>query len=179
MYLLGLGSYSHPLQADMWKAWKRTLFEYEGLRYIGSYAPLFVHQYSQAWFDFRNQRDQYADYFQNSVIATDVHRLFCLTLAKQFPDYRDSLWGITASDSQNGYVVWGGPPAVGPIDGTVSAQRARRFATVFAAANRACAAHNQNSISKCLSRYGFVNAFNPTKDWYDINVIGIDTRDQL
>ena len=39
--------------------------------------------------------------------------------AKQFPDYSDDLWGITASDSQKGYVVWGGPPAMGPIDGTV------------------------------------------------------------
>ena len=45
-----------------------------GLRYIGSFAPLFVHQYSQAWFDFRGKRDNYADYFRNSTIATDVHR---------------------------------------------------------------------------------------------------------
>ena len=41
------------------------------------------------------------------------------TWRKQFPDYSDDLWGITASDSQHGYVVWGGPPATGPIDGTV------------------------------------------------------------
>ena len=71
---------------------------------------LFIHQYSQAWFDFRDKRDHYADYFQNSIIATDVHRRFCLDLAEQFPDYSDDLWGITASDSVRGYVVWGGPP---------------------------------------------------------------------
>src|SRR5580698_5754407 len=53
MYLLGMGSQSHPLNSDAWFAWKRTGFEYDGLRYIGSFAPLFVHQYSQAWFDFR------------------------------------------------------------------------------------------------------------------------------
>jgi hypothetical protein len=53
MYLLGMGSASHPLPSDAWFAWKRTIFEYDGLRYIGSFAPLFVHQYSQAWFDFR------------------------------------------------------------------------------------------------------------------------------
>ncbi|HTS70819.1 MAG TPA: glucoamylase family protein, partial [Terriglobia bacterium] len=40
-------------------------------------------------------------------------------LGKQFPDYSDDLWGITASDSPRGYVVWGGPPAIGPINGTV------------------------------------------------------------
>ena len=65
----------HPLPPDAWNAWKRTTFEYDGLRYIGSYAPLFVHQYSQAWFDFRNKRDRYADYFKNSAIATEAHRL--------------------------------------------------------------------------------------------------------
>src|SRR5437016_2428845 len=96
MYLLGLGSSSHPLPVETWNAWKRTTFEYGGLRYIGAFAPLFVHQYSQAWFDFRGKRDKYADYFRNSVIATEVHRRFCIQLAKQFPDYSDALWGITA-----------------------------------------------------------------------------------
>ncbi len=67
IYLLGLGSEAHPLPPDAWNAWKRTTFEYDGLRYIGSYAPLFVHQYSQAWFDFRSKRDRYADYFKNST----------------------------------------------------------------------------------------------------------------
>ncbi|MGD0832458.1 MAG: glucoamylase family protein, partial [Terracidiphilus sp.] len=47
IYLLGMGSYSHPLNSAAWFAWKRTVFEYDGLRYIGSFAPLFVHQYSQ------------------------------------------------------------------------------------------------------------------------------------
>src|SRR5215831_15482534 len=55
-----------------WDGWKRITFEYDGLRYIGSFAPLFVHQYSQAWFDFRKKRDQYTDYFQNSIVATEV-----------------------------------------------------------------------------------------------------------
>ena len=45
MYLLGMGSQSYPLNSDAWMAWKRTVFEYDGLRYIGSFAPLFVHQY--------------------------------------------------------------------------------------------------------------------------------------
>ena len=85
MYLLGLGSATHPLPPNAWNAWKRSQFEYDGVRYIGSFAPLFVHQYSQAWFDFRGKRDQYADYFQNSIIATEVHRRFCLDLAKTIP----------------------------------------------------------------------------------------------
>ncbi|HEX8814839.1 MAG TPA: glucoamylase family protein, partial [Terriglobales bacterium] len=119
MYLLGMGSLTHPLKPDAWNAWKRTVFEYDGLRYIGSFAPLFVHQYSQAWFDFRGKRDKYANYFENSKIATEVHMRFCIELSKQFPDYSEDLWGITSSDSDKGYVVWGGPPTNGPIDGTV------------------------------------------------------------
>src|SRR3984957_16532634 len=111
MYLLGLGSVPYPLRVETWTAWKRSTFEYDGIRYIGSFAPLFVHQYSQAWFDFRGKRDRYTDYFRNSVIATDVHRRFCVDLASEFPDYSDDLWGITASDSARGYVVWGGPPS--------------------------------------------------------------------
>ena len=101
MYLLGMGSSAHPLKQETWNAWKRLTFEYDGLRYIGSFAPLFVHQYSQAWFDFRGKRDKYADYFENSVTATEVHRRFCLELGKQFPDYSEDLWGITASDSEH------------------------------------------------------------------------------
>ena len=61
LYLLGLGSATHPLPPEAWNAWKRIKFEYDGIRYIGSFAPLFVHQFSQAWFDFRDKRDRYAN----------------------------------------------------------------------------------------------------------------------
>jgi hypothetical protein len=181
MYLLGLGSSSHPLAPEAWNAWKRTTFEYDGFRYIGSFAPIFVHQYPQAWFDFRGKRDRYADYFQNSVIATEVHRRFCLELAKQFPDYSDDLWGITASDSRNGYVVWGGPPENGPIDGTVApsavAPSAAAGSLPFSpqATLRVLKNIRNRYAPNAWSRYGFVNAFNPLTKWYDTDVIAIDT----
>jgi hypothetical protein len=177
MYLLGLGSATHPLATDTWSAWKRLNFEYDGIRYIGSFAPLFVHQYSQAWFDFRNKRDQYADYFINSAKATEVHRRFCLDLATQFPDYTDDLWGITASDSARGYVVWGGPPATGPIDGTVvpcATGGSLPFLPqeTMRVLKNIKAAYGQKGA---WSRYGFVDAFNPLTGWYDTDVVGIDT----
>jgi hypothetical protein len=176
MYLLGLGSLSHPLPPEVWNAWKRTTFEYDGLRYIGSYAPLFVHQYPQAWFDFRGKRDRYADYFQNSAVATEVHRRFCLELAKQFPDYGDDLWGITASDSRNGYVVLGGPPEVGPIDGTVVPSAAAGSLPFLPQATLRVLKNIKNRyVPNAWSRYGFVNAFNPLTKWYDTDVIAIDT----
>jgi hypothetical protein len=176
MYLLGLGSATYPLPPDSWDAWKRVPFVYDGIRYIGSFAPLFIHQYSQAWFDFRNKHDRYADYFQNSILATEVHKRFCLDLHTQFSDYSNDLWGITASDSANGYVVWGGPPATGPIDGTV----------VPCAAGGSLPFLPQQTIQvlqtikdkygkRAWCRYGFVDAFNPLTNWYDTDVIGIDT----
>jgi hypothetical protein len=176
MYLLGLGSSTHPLPVETWDAWKRSTFEYDGIRYIGSFAPLFVHQYSQAWFDFRDKHDRYADYFKNSIIATGVHRQFCLDLASQFPDYTEDLWGITASDSAKGYEVWGGPPATGAIDGTV----------VPCAAGGSLPFLPQETIrvlrtirdrygARAWTRYGFVDAFNPLTNWYGSDVIGIDT----
>jgi hypothetical protein len=175
MYLLGMGSTSHPLSSDAWFAWKRTVFEYDGLRYVGSFAPLFVHQYSQAWFDFRGKRDHFADYFQNSVIATDVHRRFCLELNEQFSDYSNALWGITASDSQKGYVAWGGPPAMGPIDGTIVPAATGGSLPFLPDATMRVLRTVHDHYGKAWCRYGFIDAFNPLTDWYDTDVIGIDT----
>ena len=177
MYLLGMGAYTHPLPKQTWTSWKRLHFEYHGLKYIGSFAPLFVHQYSQAWFDFRGRSDQYADYFLNSKIATEAHRLFCLALAPQFPDYSENLWGITASDSQSGtYQVWGGPPELGPIDGTIVPSAAGGSLAFLPEATLRVLKNIKTRYGKgAWSKYGFVDAFNPLKNWYDSDVIGIDT----
>lgn len=174
LYLLGLGSISHPLTVQAWNGWKRTKFEYDGIRYIGSFAPLFVHQYSQAWFDFRSKHDKYANYFQNSVLATEAHRRFCLELAGQFPDYSDDLWGISASDSQKGYVIWGGPPSMGPIDGTVVPSASAGSLPFLPQPVMRVLRNIKDHYGRAWSRYGFVNAFNPLKNWYDSDVIGID-----
>ena len=175
MYLLGMGSSAYPLKAETWNAWKRLTFEYDGMRYIGSFAPLFVHQFSQAWFDFRGKRDKYADYFQNSITATEVHRRFCIELGKQFPDYSDDLWGINASDSQHGYVAWGGPPATGPIDGSVVPSAAGGSLPFLPAATIRVLKTIRSRYPAAWNKYGFVNAFNPLNNWYDTDVIGIDT----
>src|ERR1700737_423309 len=165
IYLLGMGSSTHPLRPEAWLAWKRTTFEYDGLRYIGSFAPLFVHQYSQAWFDFRHKRDKFADYFQNSVTATEVHRRFCVELGKQFPDYSEDLWGITASDSQHGYVAWGGPPAMGPIDGSVVPSAAGGSLPFLPRETMRVLKNIKNRYPQAWNRYGFIDAFNPLKNW--------------
>jgi len=177
LYLLGMGAYTRPLSSRTWTSWKRLTFEYHGLKYIGSFAPLFVHQYSQAWFDFRGRRDQYADYFENSKTATQAHKIFCLELAPRFPDYSEDLWGITASDSPSGnYEVWGGPPEIGPIDGTVVPSATGGSLAFLPGPTLRVLKHIKSKYGKrAWSKYGFVNAFNPLKNWYDKDVIGIDT----
>jgi hypothetical protein len=175
MYLLGLGSPTYPLRPEAWDAWKRMAFEYEGLRYIGSFAPLFVHQYSQAWFDFRGKRDRYTDYFQNSVTATEVHRRFCIELGRQFPDYSADFWGITASDSEHGYVIWGGPPGSGPIDGTVVPAAAGGSLPFLPQETVRVLRTIRKRYPRAWGCYGFVDSLNPLRNWYDTDVIGIDT----
>jgi hypothetical protein len=175
MYLLGLGSLTHPLPPGSWDAWKRQTFDFDGLRYIGSFAPLFVNQYSQAWFDFRGKRDRYADYFMNSIVATEVHRLFCLQLAREFKDYSSDLWGISASDSKNGYVVWGGPPEMGPIDGTIVPCASGGSLAFLPTAALRVLRNIKTNYPQAWSKYGFVDAFNPLTKWYDDDIVGIDT----
>jgi len=178
LYLLGMASPTFPIPASSWSAWPRPKIQYQGLSYISGSDPLFVHQYSHAWFDFRGKRDAFANYFQNSITATQAHRLFCLSLAGQFSDYSADLWGITASDSKNGYVAWGGPSAqgtpIGPVDGSVvPCATAGSLPFDFAETIRVLR-WTRGHYPRAWQRYGYVDAFNPLTGWYDGDVIGID-----
>jgi len=175
IYLLAIGSTTNPVPASSWDAFTRPSFTYQGLTYITNLdAPLFIHQYSQAWFDFRNKQDKYANYFNNSVAATQAHKLFCLSLQPQFKDYATNLWGITASDSAHGYTAWGGPPAMGQIDGSM-VPCAAGGSLPFAPADCIAVLRNiRAQYPQAWQRYGFVDAFNPLTNWYDPDVIGID-----
>ena len=176
IYLLGIGSRTHPIPAATWDAWWRPIFEYRGQQYIGSYAPLFVHQYAHAWFDFRGKRDRYTNYFRNSIVATKAHREFCAAQHRRFRDYSDSLWGITASDSAQGYAWWGGPPPVGTIDGTlVPAAAAGSLPFVPRETLSDLHAMRARYGRHEWRRYAFQDAFNPLTKWYDTDVIGINT----
>jgi hypothetical protein len=151
------------------------MIDYEGLRYVSTRAPLFIHQYSHAFFDFRNQHDKYANYFENSVNATRAHKKFCLSLKARFPDYSEDLWGITSSDSAHGYVAWGGPPEMGPIDGSIVPSAAGgslpflpdECIDVLRAVRRRFG-------PKVWKRYGYADAFNPVNGWMDADVVGIN-----
>lgn len=175
LYLLAIGSQTHPIPVKSWHAWRRPVFEYEGLRFITMAAPLFIHQYSHAWVDFRGKRDRYADYFQNSVTATEAHRRFCLKLRDRFPKFSEDLWGITASDYAKGYTAWGGPPEHGPLDGTiVPCAPAGSIPFLPNQTLRTLRYMRENFGDKVWKRYGFIDAFNPHTNWFAPDVIGID-----
>ena len=175
--LLAIGSPTHPILPLSWRAWQRKRIAYAGYTYITG-GPLFTHQYSHAWVDFRNRRESwppYTDYFANSVAATRAHKEFCLSLANEFPGYSENVWGITASDSAKGYLAWGGPPRDPAIDGTVvpcAAGGSLMFTPDISLA--ALRAMREKFGERVFGRYGFTDAFNPSTGWTGPDVIGID-----
>lgn len=175
LYLLAIGSRTNPVPPSTWDAFSRPKFTYSGLTYITDrVAPLFIHQFSHAWFDFRNKRDKYANYFENSITATQAHKLFCLSLQAQFKDYQPNLWGITSSDSANGYTAWGGPPPMGDIDGSI-VPCAAAGSLPFALSDCISVLRTiYSQYPEAWQRYGFVDAFDPLTNWYDSDVVAID-----
>lgn len=175
MYLLAIGSPEFGIPASSWDAWQRPMGTYAGISYIDPAAPLFVHQYSHAWFDFRGKRDRYADYFENSRLATEAHRLFCMRLSDRFPWYGRNMWGVTASDSRRGYSAWGDTGSLNRLDGTL-VPCAAGGSLVFLPDECSLVLGNMIEYygANVWGRYGFVDAFHPGQGWYDPDVIGID-----
>jgi hypothetical protein len=138
LYLLGLGSPTHALPEECYAAWTSTyewrkVYDYE-LLYSG---PLFSHQLSHVWVDFRRIQDRYMrdrgiDYFENSRRATYMQQQYAIQNLNQFEGYGANYWGITACDGPGwvtrrirgrerrffDYVARGVPD--GPDDGTIA-----------------------------------------------------------
>ena len=137
LYILGLGSPTHPLPEESYAAWASTYEWKNSYGYDYLYAgPLFTHQISHVWIDFRGIRDAFMrdkriDYFENTRRATYVQQRYAIDNPLEFAGYGKDCWGITASDGPgpdtikvNGierrffdYVGRGVP--YGPDDGTI------------------------------------------------------------
>ena len=182
LQMLGLGSNTHPLPRETWDAWTRgPVHDFEGKRFM-SYPPLFVHQFSHAWIDFKGKRDKYADYWTNSVFATQAHRAMFSGLAEQFPKYSEMLWGLTSSDSATGYTAWGGPDPSPHIDGTIVPCAAAGSIPFAPEECIAALKHMMDNFGPTAEdggmnlwrHYGLADAFNPHTNWVANDVIGID-----
>jgi hypothetical protein len=179
LLLLAIGSPTHPISPASWYALWRDRYRYEGFAYFTTIGvPLFMHQYSHAWVDYRGRRETKGDridYFENSVNATLAHRKFCINLAHDFPGIGPNMWGITASDSAKGYLAWGGPPRDPAIDGTLvpsAAGGSLMFTPEVSLA--ALRTMREKYGDRIYGKYGFVDAFNPDTGWVDQDVIGIN-----
>jgi hypothetical protein len=139
MYVLAMGSPTHPIPGDCYNAWTST-YQWENLYgrdclYAG---PLFVHHFSHAWLDFRGIRDSFmrekdSDYFENSRRAAYIQREYAKRNPHEFTGYDENGWGLSACEGPTG--TWLGvsgaaQPALGyaargvpygPDDGTLSA----------------------------------------------------------
>jgi hypothetical protein len=104
LYVLGLASPTHPLSEDSYGAWLSTYRWEQCYGYAYAYAgPLFTHQLSHIWIDFRGiqdsfMRDKGIDYFENSRRATHVQQRYAVENPRRFAGYGEYCWGITASD---------------------------------------------------------------------------------
>jgi hypothetical protein len=179
LYLLALGSPTHPIPSKSYAAFTssyvlRTLY---GIHYLHA-APLFIHQLSHVWVDFRGIRDAPMrawglDYFENSARATRVQQIYAIRNPKHFAGYGENCWGITASEGPGpatldvggmtrsfyDYVARGVPN--GPDDGTL-APWAVVASIPFAPEIAMPAIAHMHALGVGQGPYGFEATFNPT-----------------
>ena len=181
LYMLGLGSPTYPLPESSYLAWTSS-YRWEhcyGYEYLYS-GPLFTHQLSHVWIDFRGIQDAYmrskdSDYFENSRRATYVQQQYAIDNPLEFAGYGKHCWGLTASEGPGpgtiklagiehtffDYVGRGVP--YGPDDGTIApwaVAASLPFAPEIVLPTLKYCIH-QAELTK-LNPYGFKASFNPT-----------------
>jgi hypothetical protein len=202
LYILAIGSPTHPITPDAWKKWTETYayLEYFGSTFV-SFGPLFGHQYSHCWIDFRGIQDPFMhsrghDYFENSRRATYSHQAYARENPRKYHDYSEFIWGLTACDGPGygtltidgmqrrfeGYAARGASADWTNDDGTI-APTAAGGSIMFTPeiSLPALKALKQRYGNKLYCEYGFVDAFNPTyvtvatpDGWFDPDYLGID-----
>ena len=180
LYLLGLGIATNPLPASAWNYWTSgyTWVTYYGESFV-PFPPLFGHEYSHCWIDFRHIADAYMNsqsstYFENSRRAALAQQSYCIANPLGRVGYGTNVWGLTASDGPTGYEAHGAPPALND-DGTI-APTAPGGAMAFAPDISLPTLQYlySNGRTALWTAYGFRDAFNQSVQWYDTDELGID-----
>ncbi len=204
LYVLALGSPTHPIGPEAWTAWTQGYqwAEFYGQSHI-NFDPLFGHQYSHVWLDFRGIQDAYTkeknlDYAENSRRATYANRAYCVANPGKWQDYGPAIWGLTACDGPKDTTVAGrqffsyrarGAAAQQIVDDGTLAPTAAGGSLAFAPeiCLPALRAMKAKYGEKLYGKYGFRDAFNPnyrypsayangptTQGWFDVDCLGID-----
>jgi len=185
IYVLALGSPTHPVGANAWTAWTstygRTWGRFEG-QLLLNFGPLFGHQYSHVWIDFRGIRDAWSrahelDYFENSRRAVIAQRAYAIADPGGWSGYGRAVWGLTASNGPGDFDVQGSPrreqffgytargAGLGDIvdDGTI-APTAAAGSIAFAPelVIPALQEMKRRYGPSIYNEYGFLDAFNPS-----------------
>jgi hypothetical protein len=182
LYILALGSPTHAPTNGI-GAWNRWTSGYQWSTWYGKsfvqFPPLFGHQYSHCWVDFRYIQDSYMrgvgiTYFENSRRATYAQRSYCIANPSHWTGYSDLSWGLTAGDGPTGYNARGAPPPLND-DGTIT-PTATISSIPFAPEIVIPSIHYfYDNLSPGLwGPYGFNDGFNLSALWWDQEVIGID-----
>ncbi|HEX2775461.1 MAG TPA: glucoamylase family protein, partial [Candidatus Acidoferrales bacterium] len=198
LYVLAIASPTRPIPANSFSAWTGT-YQWENLYghdflYAG---PLFMHQFSHAWIDFRRIQDAFmrqkrSDYFENSRQAVHIQREYALRNPHGFRGYGENFWGLSAGDGPStqpvkidgrnrrffGYTARGVP--YGPDDGTIAPPAA--LASVAFAPEIALAAirHFIDRYPEIVNEYRLPSGFNPTlvengsRGWISEGYLGLD-----
>ncbi len=162
LYMLGLGSPTHPLPAAAWRAWKRP----ENGPLTEASGPLFTHQYSQLWLDLRGRNDDGHDYFAKSVEATLAHRAAAIAAQGDYKTYGPNCWGWTACDGPLGYRAYGANPSGIEHDGTIAPSAAGGSMAHTPELSLAALRHMKKTYGdRIWGRYGFSDAFNTDPRW--------------
>lgn len=182
VYILGLGSPTHPLPEGAWRKYIASARwgEYQGRAQLG-FPPLFGHQYSHVWIDFHGIQDDLMrskgiDYFENSRRATLSQRDYAETNPSRFKGYGRDVFGLTACDGPDGLGTvdgeqlefWGyaarGAGADGVRDDGTIAPTAALSSLPFApeAVVPAILEMHRRYGEHLYSKYGFLDAFNPS-----------------
>jgi len=180
MYVLAASGEHYPVSAAVYnRGWAQSDFFKNGKTFYGfklplgfDYGgPLFYSQYSFLGLDPRGLKDEYADYWEQNKNHTLINHAYCVDNPKKFKGYRENCWGLTASDTYNGY------NAHSPTNdwGTISPTAALAAFPYTPEYSMKALRHFYDDLGgKIWGPYGFTDAFNETKDWYATSYLAID-----
>lgn len=176
LYLLAMGARRHALPPAAWDRWQIGQTTLEGRLVFGGAQPLFMAQMTAGYVDLRGRRDRpRRDWWTAWANAVQADHAYCARNPEHRRTYAEGFWGLNADDlpPPAGYGV--NRPADGQNDGTVAPTA--MLASILCAPDLAQAALSNlwnRHRDRLWGRYGFSDAFNVDRAWYDPDVIGID-----